>query len=76
MHYAQPALPWCQLPAVYSNIRSDVLAGNGGGVVAEYRETTCRFLFHAKDYPAHTLRWNSIVLQLPIGFAIILPLAD
>lgn len=53
VHHHWPAVPWYRLPALYRERRDEILAWNGGYLIAGYRTILRKFLLRPKDHPIH-----------------------
>jgi fatty acid desaturase len=53
VHHNEPTVPWYELPGRYAEGKSEVLAANGGYLLAGYRSLFFRYALRAKDSPVH-----------------------
>lgn len=53
VHHAVPRAPWYELPALYRARQAEISRDNGGYVFSGYSEVARRYLWRAKDHPAH-----------------------
>lgn len=53
VHHRWPGVAWYRLPALYRARRDEILAWNGGYLIAGYDAIARHFLLHPKDHPIH-----------------------
>ncbi len=53
VHHRWPSVAWYRLPALYRARRDEILAWNGGYLIAGYHAIARHFLVRPKDHPVH-----------------------